>query len=304
MTDDLKTIIRYVCEGDIGKAQEQARIILRNCETKKDINFKMQMLKKLDNTPFKLMELPANLKNILIAEDVSNFRDDRFLLREGEKSIVDKILNTYGVATRLSELGVRYLPSAVFHGPSGTGKTMLARYVAYRSGLPFVYVQFSALIGSLLGETGKNLNRIFNYAKQNPCVLCIDEIDAIGIKRGAGGDGGGPNSEMSRVVIGLMQELDQCPNSVLLIATTNRHDMLDDALLNRFSLQHEVKPFCMEDIITTTGMFFDSIGCGMDEPVDVWCRKEFQEGVSTRQIMRTCTEQLVDWMLAHPDAEI
>ena len=93
---------------------------------------------------------------------------------------------------------------------------MLAKYIAYRAGIPYVYVRFSGLINSQLGKTQENLNRIFTYAKQKPCVLCIDEIDTIAMRRGQTDVG-----EMNRVVISLMQELDQLPNDMIVVATTN-----------------------------------------------------------------------------------
>lgn len=115
---------------------------------------------------------------------------------------------------------------------------MLARYIAYKAELPFVYVRFSNLLDSYLGKTQENVGRIFDYARANPCVLCFDELDAIGGKRGDRAD----VSEMSRVTIALMQELDRMHNKTIIIATTNRFDKLDPALIRRLPYQHEMFP--------------------------------------------------------------
>lgn len=107
---------------------------------------------------------------------------------------------------------------------------MLARYIAHKAKLPFLRIQFSSLVDSHLGQTQSNLARIFDYVRTAPCVLCFDEIDAVGMARGQKDDVG----EMNRVVIAIMQEMDRLPNNVIIIGTTNRFDRLDPALIRRF----------------------------------------------------------------------
>jgi len=131
-------------------------------------------------------------------------------------------------------MSISYLPAALFYGQSGTGKTELARYIAHKAGLPFMYVRFSNVVNSFLGGTQSNINKVFSYAKSSPCLLCFDEIDAIGLKRGDSND----VSEMSRVTIALMQEMDLLPNNVIIVGTTNRYDRLDPALVRRFPIKY------------------------------------------------------------------
>ena len=122
------------------------------------------------------------------------------------------------------------------YGESGTGKTTFGKYVAYKLGLPFAYLNFSQCITSALGGTSKNIEKVFDYVAKQKCVLMLDEVDAIGIKRGTEDLG-----EMSRIVIGLMQSFDLLENDVIVIGATNRKDMIDEALIRRFSIIHEVK---------------------------------------------------------------
>lgn len=203
MNDEVRMLIRYVCDGDIKRSQAQAQIILRNSRTQKDSEFVKSQLKKLEDSKARFIELPYNLQSILVAEDSSFFPVSRFLLRPKEESVIERILKIARAASVLKEMNISFTPSLMLYGESGTGKTMLAKYIAYRAGIPYVYVRFSGLINSQLGKTQENLNRIFTYAKQKPCVLCIDEIDTIAMRRGQTDVG-----EMNRVVISLMQELD------------------------------------------------------------------------------------------------
>lgn len=237
MNDNNRMLLRYVAEGDIRNAQMQAKIILNSITAARDEQFKTNCLAKLNNAEPRFIELPFNMQGLLVAEDVSDFPEQRFLIRESEKAVIEKILKTRKASLKLKEMGVHYTSSLLLSGEPGTGKTELARYIAHKADLPFVYLKFSGLISSALGKTQQNIGLVFDYARRSPCVLCLDEIDAIGMKRGGRDD----VAEMSRVTIALMQELDRLPNDVILIGTTNREDQLDAALFRRFSFLHRVR---------------------------------------------------------------
>lgn len=173
MNFDTSILVRYVIDGDIRKAQKQARIVLEKLNTKRDEQFKKEMLGKLDAKGSTLIELPHNLRELLVAEDVSNFPIGRFILRPDEEDIVNKVLAIRTVAEELQKRGIPYLPTLMLHGVSGGGKTMLARYIAYKAEVPFVYVRFSGLVGSYLGQTQGNVGKVFEYARTTPCVLSL-----------------------------------------------------------------------------------------------------------------------------------
>ena len=116
-------------------------------------------------------------------------------------------------------------------------------------------MNFSNVISSYLGSTQKNIQKVFDYIRDIDCVLMLDEVDAIGLRRGTEDVG-----EMSRVVIGLMQCLDNLPNNVTIIGATNRIDMIDTALLRRFTLKQEVKrPSNREERYKYVSTFLDDI---------------------------------------------
>ena len=118
-----------------------------------------------------------------------------------------------------------------------------------------MYLNFSNLISSYLGKTGENLQKVFDYIKTNNCVLMLDEIDAIGLERGQTKEVG----EMSRIVINLMQCLDRADMNNIIIAATNRPDMIDKALKRRFSLQYEIGLPSEEVKVEIVKSYLDSV---------------------------------------------
>lgn len=126
------------------------------------------------------------------------------------------------------------MPSRLFvYGPPGTGKTQLARWVAAELALPLLTVRCDTLISSLLGQTSRNLRRVFEYAQQSPCVLFLDEFDALASARGNDRDVG----ELQRVVIALLQNMDALPESTILLAASNHENLLDPAVWRRFGFR-------------------------------------------------------------------
>lgn len=290
MNDKERTLLQYVCDGDIRKAQQQAKIVLNGITTQKDQNFKNHQLKKLEAKGPTLIELPYNLRDLLIAEDCTDFPNSRFILRENEEKAVSEVLSLYRVADRLSEIGISYLPALMLYGQSGCGKTMLARYIAHKADLPFVYVRFSSLVNQYLGGTQSNIGRVFEYARTAPCVLCFDEIDAVGMARGQANDVG----EMNRIVIALMQEMDRLHNHVIIVGTTNRFDRLDPALIRRFSIQYEIKPLSMEDARKMAEKFFNFADVGFNTDwIGKWCEENLSGQIPASTVVKRCTDAIV-----------
>ena len=189
-----------------------------------------------------MIELPHDLKGIICAEDVSNsFKESRYYLPEKEKQVFDEIIRSKAVCGKLMEMGIPYLNTTLLYGESGTGKTTFGRYVAYKTGFPFCYLNFSNLVDSYMGSTSKNISKVFSYAIKNPCVLMLDEIDCISIRRSSPGSSGSAGSEMARITISLMQEFDRLSNDMIVLGATNRMDRIDEALLRRFTRKYEIK---------------------------------------------------------------
>jgi SpoVK/Ycf46/Vps4 family AAA+-type ATPase len=121
-------------------------------------------------------------------------------------------------------------------GPPGNGKTMLAEALAFELGVPFLSVSHGGLVDSHLGGTGKNIDKLFVYARTAPCVLFIDEFDGISIKRAGASDVG----EIRRVTNHLLIAIEKLPAYVTLVCATNAENLLDDAIKRRFDLTIEI----------------------------------------------------------------
>jgi len=271
LTENQKQLIQAVSKNDIQAARKCALTCIAEDTTAKNHYFCARTKATLESPGFNVIELPQHLKGLLVLEDVSlSFREARYYLSSREAAVLRDITRMKMVNERLMELGIPYMNSTLLHGESGTGKTTFGRYVAYKTGLPFCYMNFSSLVDSYMGGTSKNISKAFSYAVSNPCVFMLDEIDCISLRRADSGDGGGAGGEMARVTISLMQEFDKLPNDVIVIGATNRIDRVDDALLRRFSAKHEVKALTIEEKTDMVRRFLSDVG--MDFPGEVLSR--------------------------------
>lgn len=260
LTDNQKQLIQAVSQNDIQSAKKCAIACVVEDTTQKNHYFCSKYKSVLESSGSNMIELPYDLKSILCVEDVSNsFREGRYYLSDREHEVFDNIMRMKKVNEKLMELGISYLNSTLLYGESGTGKTTFGRYVAYKTGLPFCYLNFSNIVDSYMGNTSKNISKAFNYAISNPCVFMLDEVDCISIRRSDGGSGGAAG-EIARITISLMQEFDKLTNDIIVIGATNRKDRIDEALLRRFSLKHEVKTLDSDGIIAMIHKFIDDVG--------------------------------------------
>jgi transitional endoplasmic reticulum ATPase len=132
------------------------------------------------------------------------------------------------------QLGHAIPKGILLHGPSGTGKTLLAKAIATESEANFISVKGPELISKWIGESERGIREIFRRARQaSPCIIFFDEVDSIAPIRGGGIEGGGGHGSTERVVSQLLTEMDgiQEMHGVVVIAATNRVDIIDMALL-------------------------------------------------------------------------
>lgn len=294
LTENQKGLIMAIAENNMQAARKCAIACLTEDTTQKNQWFCKKYKSILESSGANMMELPYDLKGLLYVEDVSSsFREGRYYLSDREKEVFEHIVRMKKVNERFMEMGISYMNSTLLFGESGTGKTTFGRYIAFKTGLPFCYMNFSNLVDSYMGNTSKNISKVFSYAISNPCVFMLDEVDCISIRRADADSSGGAGGEMARITITLMQEFDKLPNDVIVIGATNRIDRIDEALLRRFSLKHEIKALTTEERTAMVKMFLQDINMGLPETeIETMVRKNENQSILINDLIRRISEKI------------
>ena len=148
------------------------------------------------------------------------------------KAELEEVVDFLKYPERFLQLGARIPKGVLLVGPPGTGKTLLARAVAGEAGVPFFHISGSEFVEMFVGVGAARVRDLFEQAKRNsPCILFVDEIDAVGRHRGAGLGGG--HDEREQTLNQILVEMDgfETNTNIIVIAATNRPDILDPALL-------------------------------------------------------------------------
>ena len=151
---------------------------------------------------------------------------------EEEKEELAEVVEFLKSPKKFSTLGARIPSGVLLVGPPGTGKTLFAKAVAGEAGVPFFSVSGSDFVEMYVGVGAKRVRELFDMAKKNqPCIIFIDEIDAVGRRRGAGLGGGHDEREQTLNQILVQMDGFEANEGIIVIAATNREDILDPALL-------------------------------------------------------------------------
>ena len=170
----------------------------------------------------------------------NNLRFDQVAGLDEEKAELEEVVEFLKEPKKFIDLGAKIPKGVLLVGPPGTGKTYLAKAVAGESGVPFFSISGSDFVEMFVGVGASRVRDLFAQAKKNlPCIIFIDEIDAVGRRRGSGQ--GGSNDEREQTLNQLLVEMDGfgANEGIIIIAATNRQDVLDPALLRpgRFDRQ-------------------------------------------------------------------
>lgn len=182
------------------------------------------------------------LVNIVAPEDISQTVKDLVLTNEQLEEI-EKMAKAIQYRDYLKRIGLREIGKLLFVGPPGTGKTSTARALSGMLGIPIVEVKLSQIVDQFLGETAKNIDRVFELAKRlSPCILFIDEFDFVAKARATD-----EHAALKRAVNTLLKAIDEISlveHGVLLIGATNHPQILDHAAWRRFD---EIVDFALPD---------------------------------------------------------
>lgn len=243
--------------------------------------------------------VPTDTESRLETVDVSypQLQEKGLHLPSAAAKRVQEFVGSVSNYDRLAAAGVASVNRLFLYGPPGTGKTLTARWLASKLALPLATVRCDTLISSLLGQTSRNLRRVFDFAEQTPCVLLLDEFDALASARGNERDVG----ELQRIVIALLQNIDALPGHTVVVAATNFAQGIDPAVWRRFPFQI---PFTVPDASLREALWktmlrdFAPASLHWDELVSL------SEGISGAVIEQVCQDAIRTAILAgHSEAD-
>lgn len=245
--DYIKDIAKYSLDND----QEQLHKVLNDLidyslRTKKT-NFAIQMqsilkdaLRKkefegmsiIGSTKHSLREDDKEIQSLIIEKLTSDYRLDNLVCSQDVHKELNYFLQEQRSLSILNQLDLPVANKVLFYGPSGCGKTLASYVLAGELNKMLLVINLGAIVSSKLGETSKNLAKLFKYTYAEGCIIFLDEFDSLGKVRDYDQDHG----EMKRVVNTILQLFDFLPKSSIVIAATNQVNMIDNALLRRFDL--------------------------------------------------------------------
>ncbi len=298
-TDIVAQLIQAVGKKDDATARRAIEVMIAHEKAHNNLQSAAALQQALNTwsrmlTP--LQPLPYAVQNLVWAEAILRTLDD-LALPTAITEHIQNFLAERRQAGRLREVGLPVAHTLLLTGPPGNGKTSLATAVASALDMPFLAGQSHTLIDSHLGETSRNVGKLFEYASQNPVVLFIDELDTLGSLRmdaGASAD-----KEYRSMLTSLLTLIDHFPDTSVLVAATNRPDLIDPALLRRFDLAVVLPPPSESDILGYLTRYQTDHAMRFSVPASVLAHDLAGHPWST--VERTC-QQIHKQMILTPDS--
>lgn len=240
---ELVRIVNGALRLDVDKVRNYTAFLAQKLESAGDTATASRLRKALEENDHQLRPAEARFARALPIDSESRFplvervklrgRDEPPLqLTQAQWDVVHEFVSvakSYGSLVEMSDLAGAM--SLLMYGAPGTGKSRLARYIANELGLDLYVARLDGLISSFLGSTAKNIRALFDFAAKTPCVLFLDEFDAIAKVRGDEQEMG----ELKRVVNSFLQNLDTLGGQSIVLAATNHENLLDAAVWRRFT---------------------------------------------------------------------
>jgi SpoVK/Ycf46/Vps4 family AAA+-type ATPase len=243
----IKEIARYGLENDQEKLLTALNELIEHSKKTKKINFALQLqsllkdsirqqqtsgLLKVGSPKHILREEDREVSEFIIEKLTSDYGFENLVCSDAVKEDLECFVKEHKAIDLLKEYQLPISNKLLFHGPPGCGKTLAAYVLAGELEKMMIVINLGAIVSSKLGETSKNLAKIFRRAASEDCIIFIDEFDTLGKVRDYSQDHG----EMKRVVNTILQLFDYLPQSSIVIAATNQKEMIDLALLRRFDM--------------------------------------------------------------------
>lgn len=293
---ELLRIINGALRLDTDKVRNYTAFLAEKLDQDGDAASASRLRKMLEESDGQLRPVAAHFAPIVPVDSES-----RFPLMERAARVVDEpplvltaeqwdTVNEFVSIAKSHALADVSSMSLLMYGPPGTGKGRLARHISQELGLDLYVARLDGLISSFLGSTSKNIRALFDFASKNPCVLFLDEFDAIAKIRGDHQELG----ELKRVVNSFIQNLDSLGTRSLVIAATNHEELLDAAIWRRFSYRialssptAEQREQLWQHFLAPLNVTADS-GETLFAPRDIALLVDLSEGFSGSDIREVC----------------
>ncbi|TCF96625.1 hypothetical protein BZM26_36590 [Paraburkholderia strydomiana] len=239
---ELIRIVNGALRLDVDKVRNYTSFLADKLEAGGDATTAERLRKVLRESDNGLRPVDARMSRALPVDSESRFplleriklpsqNEPALLLGQSEWDVVNEFVSVARSTAALDSEDLDGALSLLMYGPPGTGKSRLARHIAAELGLDLYVCRLDGMISSYLGSTSKNIRAVFEFAARTPCVLFLDEFDAIAKLRADGQELG----ELKRVVNSFLQNLDTLGRQSIVLAATNHEALLDAAVWRRFT---------------------------------------------------------------------
>ena len=240
--NELFRIVNGALRLDIDRVRNYTAFLADKLEKDGDKNSAGRLRKMLEENDHQLRPTDAAFARAIPVDtdsrfpliervNVRNLEEAPIVLPQEQWDVVNEFISIAKSHAQLEAIGDAGSISLLMYGPPGTGKSRLARHIASELDLDLYVARLDGLISSFLGSTSKNIRALFDFAAKTPCVLFLDEFDAIAKLRGDHQELG----ELKRVVNSFIQNLDSLGSQSIVLAATNHEELLDAAVWRRFS---------------------------------------------------------------------
>lgn len=243
--DYIKDIAKFGLENDQEKLFSVLNDLIEHSKKTKKLNFAIQLqsilkdalrhqksngLTKVGSDSYYQRIDDREISELILEKITSDYKIENIITNDQISEELKFFIEEHQKIALLRRFDLPVSNKVLLYGPSGCGKTLASYIIAGELKKMMVVINLGAIVSSKLGETSKNLSKIFQKAAIEDCIIFLDEFDSIGKVRDYNQDHG----EMKRVVNTILQLFDYLPQSTIVIAATNQKDMIDEALLRRF----------------------------------------------------------------------
>ena len=243
--DYIKEIAKSGLENDQERLLSVLNELIEHSKKTKKLNFAIQLqsilkdslrhqktngLTKVGSDSYLQRTEDKEISELILEKITSDYTLENIVAESTVKDELKYFVEEHHKIEVLRRFDLPVANKVLMHGPSGCGKTLASYVLAGELDKMMIVINLGAIVSSKLGETSKNLSKIFKKAAIEDCIIFLDEFDSLGKVRDYSQDHG----EMKRVVNTILQLFDYLPQSSIVIAATNQKEMLDDALLRRF----------------------------------------------------------------------